>query len=402
MKADLDTYSTSEEVESMEGVIKVLEAMLFSMPIPEEIAEKYNYLKQKKYTSAKLKFIPITKAQYPSIGTASKNNGKYQELEDSFINLFNDQTCLFEVVIKSILERGKSLMNPTKNSRYNEGSDGVNDIKAKMLNDLNEYNRKRASIVGNSEKELRMTELFTNTSIQEVATQVTYKTELMQSQLLTLLSSFEDYINKYERTIKDLQRELDLVNTSFRNKEAKFTSEIELLHTQLIRLEAHINAEKIKTTQSNNTLVREEFESEIAEVHEMYKKQIEDLKRHYITDLKSIETSFLQGTNEDMVDYIQKLEQVIRVINERLKSYYDIQRPLQSSWRDEDAGTDVKEVLYAAFVTYCANKYESDAKWLSERLQQCEKDNEKLKERVNYCQGTQLFKEVIILIHDNS
>ena len=59
------------QVKALESVISVLENLFFSMPIPEEIADKYNYLKEQRFTSVGLPYLTVTKSSYPSIGTRS-------------------------------------------------------------------------------------------------------------------------------------------------------------------------------------------------------------------------------------------------------------------------------------------------------------------------------------------
>eukprot|EP00826_Nyctotherus_ovalis_P046135 TRINITY_DN5180_c0_g1_i10.p1 TRINITY_DN5180_c0_g1~~TRINITY_DN5180_c0_g1_i10.p1 ORF type:complete len:458 (-),score=80.30 TRINITY_DN5180_c0_g1_i10:215-1471(-) len=400
MKTEYGGHLATEEAKSLEGVIKVLETMFFSMPISEEIADKYNYLKEKKYKATGLKFVPITKAQYPSIGTAGKScsAGKYQELENLFISLFSNQASLLETILKDIIDRGNQLVNlPKSPDRYSDyHSAGMNEIKAKIVNNINDYKHKRASIMENDEKGLKMSELFSGTLLQETVSQSIYKAELMHSQSLSFLDTLQDSISKHKSTVKGLNSELDLMNEAFRSKEAKFTSEIELLHKQLIRLEANINSEKIKaSSQSDSIFMRKGLDADSLQLHESYKRQIEDLNRQHSEELKSMEMNLLLGRDEDKkAKYVERLEYVVRSMHEKLKAYYDIQRPLQSAWKDEDADTHIEEIFYAAFAIYCANKYEADCKWLSQRLQQCDKDNKVLQERANYGPSAQLFNKV--------
>jgi len=62
-------YKDTKEVQALQAVLKVIENLFFSMPIPEEIISKYNFLKEAKFKAAGLYFTPITKSQLPMRAT---------------------------------------------------------------------------------------------------------------------------------------------------------------------------------------------------------------------------------------------------------------------------------------------------------------------------------------------
>ncbi len=62
--------SESSEARTLASMLKTAESLFFSMPIPEEIVAKYNYLKESKFKLSGIEFAPITRAQFPAIGTA--------------------------------------------------------------------------------------------------------------------------------------------------------------------------------------------------------------------------------------------------------------------------------------------------------------------------------------------
>ena len=101
----------TEEQKALENVLQVLENLFFSMPIPEDIMEKYNYLKENKLKRVGLDFVPITKAQYPAIGTPSKPDtaladvGKLAEVEECFTTFYADHLVLLEATFNNLIER---------------------------------------------------------------------------------------------------------------------------------------------------------------------------------------------------------------------------------------------------------------------------------------------------------
>lgn len=101
----------SEEAKAIENVLKILENMFFSMPIPEEILDKYNFLKESKYKRAGLEYAPIKKTQYPSIGASQRpvsscsDMNKLIELEDCFNSMFEDQFAFTEAIINLFIDR---------------------------------------------------------------------------------------------------------------------------------------------------------------------------------------------------------------------------------------------------------------------------------------------------------
>ena len=113
MKKMQEDKSISETIKPVESVLKTLENMFFTMPIPEEIAEKYNYLKESKYKVAGLTFTPVTKTQYPTIGSIDKplhaseltNTIDLKGIEDSYASLNENCLALFEALFNQITDR---------------------------------------------------------------------------------------------------------------------------------------------------------------------------------------------------------------------------------------------------------------------------------------------------------
>ena len=208
----------SEEAKAVESVLKVIENLFFSMPIPDEIMDKYNYLKENKFKRAGLEFVPITKLQYPTIGTVPKSGldfGKSQDIEDIFCNLYDDQVTLFEAVFNYIAERGASLAEQSKNpmrSPYSSKSHStdysitINELKAKIMRTLKDYQQKKAmSIPTEKSQSLKITEL-TSKSLPELGSQMLYKVEISQNKILSTLDNIEDSIIKQEGIIKALKQ----------------------------------------------------------------------------------------------------------------------------------------------------------------------------------------------------
>lgn len=110
----------SEETRALENVLKVLETMFFSMPIPEDIVSKYNFLKEKNLKRVGLEFAPITRLQFPLIGSSQKptasisESNKLIELEESYISLYEDNFSLYESIISLFIDRSGDLIEIIK------------------------------------------------------------------------------------------------------------------------------------------------------------------------------------------------------------------------------------------------------------------------------------------------
>lgn len=89
-----------EIYKDFENLLKVLENMFFSMPIPEDIVQKYNFIKESRYKRMGIPFYPITKAQYPLIGTKQGNTNE----DYSTSKLFMTALYYSELCIKSYVE----------------------------------------------------------------------------------------------------------------------------------------------------------------------------------------------------------------------------------------------------------------------------------------------------------
>jgi len=418
MKSSFDRQNTtnSEEIKSLESVLKVLENLFFSMPIPEEIAEKYNYLKEGKLKRVGLDYTPVTKLQYPSIGAVPKqaeNTGKLQDLEDSFAQIYDDQLSLFDNIFNYVIERGNIIADTLKNNtrpafstKPRDLANAINELKNKITRSLKEYQIKKASMIPTEKSQsLKLAELTTK-SLPEIGSQMLYKTELAQNRILSIFDTIEDISTKYEAQIKGLKNELEITVESAKVKEQNLMAEVELLRKQLSKLELNSRSEDIKNTRRYDDVVlrlKEEHIQEITRLKESNQKAIKELNDLHLNEIKDLEGKINQFKEEDkkseeLTEYVAKLENVMRTIREKLKVHYDKQRPLQTTWKDEDAKTDVEEILYTEFVLYCANKLGTDNKWLVERLAEFGKENEKLKENLSKAISApdpQFFKELI-------
>lgn len=360
----------AESIRSIETVLRVLENLFFSLPISEEVARKYNYLKENKFRHAGLLFSPITKTQYPSIGTKSDvcDSEQLQALEKIFTSILSSQVELYDSILNSIAGQGELLLESIKgpvklSGALNSQSTYTGMVKDKVMEALREYNQKKISMQSNTQ--LRATNTLGYNPLSEAVSQMLYKSELAKSKVLS--------------TMKALRSELEMQGESYRIKEGKLVAEMEILHSQINKLGDGIGAEVMKVRNDYDSLLarlKEQHEQELLNLHHT----IDELKGQcsVVTEEKSFQTS--EQHKKDVEDYMEKLEHVVIAMRERLKAYYEIQRPLQTSWKEEDADTEVEEILYTEFVLYCANKYEADGKWLNEQMEILEKENKQLKE----------------------
>jgi len=316
------TYNKQvETIRALETVLKVLENLFFSLPIPEEIVQKYNYLKLNKYKNTTLYFTPINKSQYPTIGTVNDTP-----------ELFESQVKLYESILNTIIQQGESLLESTnRRLSLREYAIDINEAKAKM------------------KEALRM-----NTQVGDKVSQMFYRAEIIQNKAINLIESFNNLINKQETTIRNLKNELEAQNEASNIKEGKLLAEIRILKDERNKIGDIVSLEVMK--------VRRDYDNLIERLKEQYNKELDQLNDR--------EEKVYRG---NMEEYVDKLERVVIAIRERLKTYYDIQRPLQVSWKEEDANTEIEEIMYTEFVLYCANKYESDNKYLAGRLSILEK-----------------------------
>ena len=176
--------SDLDGAKSIEGLVRILENMLFSMPISEEIMEKYNFIKEKKYKQIGIPFVPINKLQYPSIGTVQKqekDSEKFQEIEEIFINIYDCQASVFEAIFNDIIGKGNAILELIKNPKVpiKQSTINVNETKMKLMRLLKEYQqRKSATIQIDKSQSLRLTELIAGRSLSDIASQILYKIEL--------------------------------------------------------------------------------------------------------------------------------------------------------------------------------------------------------------------------------
>ena len=211
----------------------------------------------------------------------------------------------------------------------------------------------------------------------------------------------EDSINKYENLIKNLKNELGSVNETYRTKEIKLLSELEIVRQQFSKLESNINSEGNRNTQGFNDIVmklKNDHTNELNNLREEHQRKIHQLKLEHLSSLKDMESQILLSRSEDsktteLNGYISKLEFVIKEIRERLKAYYEMQKPLHEEWKGED-DINIEEVLYTEFIVYTANKYAGDNKWLTEKLAELQRENQNKSESEP---SIQIFNEVIFI-----
>jgi len=415
MKSVFENCSEAER--AIESVLKILENMFFSMPIPEEIMNKYNYLKDVKYKRAGLHFTPITKTHYPSIGSTPQSDpNKLQEFEDSFMNLYNNQLLIFDSILNCTTERGNTLIEMIKNplrvgyftKHGNDYSTIINELKNRYMKALNEYEQKRSILHTNQSQTLRITELSPDAFSQGI-----YKIELSQNKILTIFDTIEDAINQYSASIKSLKAEISSINESNAIRERQLIAKTESLHQQVTRLENEIRNIETRAARQCDDLAKQlhnEYNQEINKLRGLHEKEIEILENEHLADKKIWEKKLVQVRNEgqksdELCDYVGRLEEVIRAIRERLKAYYDYQRPLESTWKDEFANTEIQEILYTEFVIFSANKHAADNKRLIEQLAECNRELEELRDKLDKAimpPNPNFFKEVTLNTKYNS
>lgn len=407
MKSVFESCSEADAARAVEGVLGILENMFFSMPIPEEIMEKYNYLKESRYKKAGLPFAPITKLRYPSIGTVPKPDiNKLQELDDAFMNLYSNQVLIFESILNCITERGNSLVELIKNpirfgyftKQYeNDYSAIINDLKSKHTKALAEY--KAATL--QAAQPSRLTELSTDNFSQS-----TYKAELSQTKLLAIFDTVEDAISQYVASVKSLKSELSSASDASVLRERQLHARAENLQQQVSKLESEVRSVEVKAARQCEDVakrIQNEHSIEVSTLRELYDKKVEGLQSSHLAEKKALEKKVAQAraegqNSEELCDYVARLEEAIRAIRERLKAYYDYQKPLESGWKDEFASTDIQEILYTEFVIFNANKNAADNKRLTEQLAECTRELEQLRNKLDkaiMAPNPQFFKEVI-------
>ena len=271
----------------------------------------------------------------------------------------------------------------------------IADIKAKIARTLKEYQQKRpysalTSHFGTDKSQpLRMAEL-SGKSLSDLASQFLYKIESFQGKLGQGMGSIEEALIKQGESLKLLKNELALLNESARAKESNLMSEVDGLRQQLAKAEGDLRAEDLKAVhrlEDTIAKLKEEHRLELARIQEGHRKSISELNDLRFSEQKALETKLMQAAThgsklDELNEYTARLETVMRAMREKLKEFYDKQRPLQSSWKEEESRTEVEEILYTEFVLHCAAKLSNDNKWLVERLAEFGKENELLKENL--------------------
>ena len=109
----MDSIGEKSYAKAIEGVLKTLETMFFAMPVPEEIVDKYNFLKESRYKTAGITFTPVISAKSPSSQSMASKKPSLTEstlkvasdLEDSFSALTNGYQALFDSIFGHLIER---------------------------------------------------------------------------------------------------------------------------------------------------------------------------------------------------------------------------------------------------------------------------------------------------------
>lgn len=129
--------SLGKEVLALQGVLKILESLFFSMPIPEEVINKYNYLKEAKFRSVGLEFTPITKAQL-SIRVGSSRESVNQL--DKGISALSIEIMESWIKVIQQIKEGKNYTTPRINQMLNEAQKNSSEKNTKLIKTLEELN----------------------------------------------------------------------------------------------------------------------------------------------------------------------------------------------------------------------------------------------------------------------
>ncbi len=272
----------------------------------------------------------------------------------------------------------------------------ISDIKAKIARTLKEYQQKRpysaltSHLATDKSQPLRIAELSSK-SLADLASQFLYKLEGLQSKLALSLGGLEDSLVKLGDTAKSLRAELALLHETSRTKESNLMAEVDVLRKQLSKVEGEIRSEGLKANRRlEDTILqlKEEHRVQLGQIQEAHHKALNELNDLRFAEQKALETKLMQASThgnklDELNEYTTRLETVLRAMREKLKDFYDKQRPLQTSWKEEDSHTEVEEILYTEFVLHCASKLGNDNKWLVERLAEFGKENELLKDNLS-------------------
>eukprot|EP00826_Nyctotherus_ovalis_P028407 TRINITY_DN22447_c0_g1_i1.p1 TRINITY_DN22447_c0_g1~~TRINITY_DN22447_c0_g1_i1.p1 ORF type:complete len:303 (-),score=76.43 TRINITY_DN22447_c0_g1_i1:39-947(-) len=195
MKAYGEVSNTTggKEVGALQSVLKILESLFFSMPIPEEIVAKYNFLKETKYRAAGLDFSPITKAQVPMRTASSRESDKDAQLDKTISNLSVEIMQAWIKTMQQVREGksfGKSQTSQKLKEMQRSSSIGKTRIEyAKTLEELNNTYMNEAKLLL-EDKEVYYAELKKTIEIQ--------KTEI--STLEKIISTINGRLKSYYET----------------------------------------------------------------------------------------------------------------------------------------------------------------------------------------------------------
>jgi len=215
--------------------------------------------------------------------------------------------------------------------------------------------------------------------------QFLYSTETLQNKLVSGLSKLEDEIIKTTETYNAMKSDMEQILSNAAEKEQNLLKEIEDLKNKISKSETDIN---IKTTEIENKyskLLEQEktaHSNELESIRQKSKSEIETLNKAHSAEISEYEKrleSLLENKQkgDESINYYENL---MNTISNKLKEYYETHKDKQTSWKEEENQEIPLEIIYTDFILHQVNKWESDNKWLVERLAEFGKENERLTE----------------------
>jgi len=193
---------TDSEIKALQSMLKTVETMFFSMPIPEEVVAKYNFLKESKFRQANLDFIPITKSQFPLIGTKSIST---PTSEKQFINNFQDPSL---ILCENISNFSLGILENWLNA-ITQFSEEITEIRMK---DLTELKLKLS-------KNIKDFQISNNTRIQDNLSNFLIKTDQFQIKFMESLEKLHQNNLKLQTEKKSLKSENSMLLSNIKLKE---------------------------------------------------------------------------------------------------------------------------------------------------------------------------------------
>jgi hypothetical protein len=443
--------SSFQDFDGVVSLLKVAEQLLFSFPLPNEVVNKYEFIRNKTFAKCRIpcNSSHIRRLQIEAHSKAEKDskviNASTFEYKDVDSQNRLQQAGLFIQKLIGLIEKCasmqefaarlcESMINPTEKTValprttdcpsfdiYESDMEAVIESYKKSVGTSEQILQEKLRQLGDfiSSKTVYIKKL--ESEVLEGSKDLTLTSEDLTTKYRLLQEKCLKERNDYEKRIKELREEVMI------SKNASLTEARKMQNKEVERIihERDLYQEEVEHLRLELSNVSESLQREVQSLHEDYEKTVQELTHKLSYQSKELETELQEKIEslEQTLYYREKelIEKNEQLRDEREKMVSELRKDLNFYKNNAEAGENciemIRSVAERIYKRYCEKPLETtdlmgtlmgqiefldqvihkqaeDNAWLVDRLSEVNKENEGLRKTLKNVQSQQTLKEL--------